>query len=115
MKKFVFLLWVLSIPTILISQIQVVPFPANVAAGKGEFRINSSFCISTAVQDPAFINAVNRFYQQLNRQTAAYFVQDYIAPGLGGAMRINPGAAQVLSVGMDESYQLVITTQSIEL
>jgi hexosaminidase len=115
MKKYAFLLALLSIHSFLIAQIQVVPFPENLAMGKGQFRINSNFSISTAAQDPVFIHAVNRFYQQLNRQTSAYFIQDYITPGLNGTMRIQPGNAQALSIGMDESYQLVITPQAIDL
>ena len=115
MKKFAFLLWVLSIPSLVISQIKVIPFPENVSTGQGQFRINSSFSISTTTQDPTLIKAVNRFYQQLNRQTAAYFIQDYITPGLSGTMRIQPGNAQALSIGMDESYQLAVTPQSIDL
>lgn len=115
MKKFVFLLWLFLAPACITAQVQMVPFPENLTTGKGQFRITSRFSISTTSQDPVFIQSVNRFYQQLNQHTSAYFNQDYITPGLTGALRIQPGNAQALWIEMDESYQLAITSESIDL
>ncbi len=101
--------------TVVSAQTNVLPYPASVNMGQGRFRINSKFSISTAVQDPVMLKSLNRFYQRLNRKSSAYFMQDYITPGLQGAMQVQVTSVQPLQIGMDESYTLSIGQQAILL
>jgi len=98
----------------------LMPMPKQVSRQAGSFAIDDKFSISidADVKDTILFKAVNRFYQALNRKTSAYFsIPRFSAdkPAKDGAMKLKVVKKSEFLPGVDESYQLNVWENGIEL
>ncbi len=89
--------------------------PANVQSGAGQLAINQSFSVAVAgSHDPVLDSAVQRFIDQLSRQTGIPF-----RPKAGAAPTLqvhgDHGLQPVLKLGEDESYELTVADSGAKL
>src|SRR5664279_4561532 len=76
-------------------QLNLMPMPANVQAGAGQLAINQSFSVAVAGNhDASLDSAIQRFVDQLSRQTGIPF-------------RPTSGAAPTLQIHSDHGLQAV--------
>ena len=96
-------------------QLNLMPMPANVQQGNGVLPVVQSFSVSiTGVHDPALEAGVQRFIDQLSRQTGIPF-----RPKAGSAATLTVHADKaletVLKLSEDESYQLSVSDSGAQL
>jgi hexosaminidase len=95
-------------------QLNLMPWPSNVEMGSGQLRIDESLSIlpdTHGYQDPRMSGAIDRFLQQLSRQTGIPKRQ-FERPLSGRAtfsFSIQHASKNVDELGEDESYVLQIT------
>jgi len=89
--------------------------PASVQAGTGQLAINQSFSVAVAgSHDAALGSAVQRFVDQLSRQTGIPFrPMSGAAPTL--QVHADHGLQAVQKLGEDESYELAVTDSGAKL
>lgn len=97
-------------------QLAVMPLPAHVTMGQGEFPINGSFGIKLeGYTEPRLVRAQARFLGTLSKETGiplwrtAQFNPPHFIVKTGGA------SDAVQQLGEDESYQLAITPTEVTL
>ncbi|SPF47739.1 Beta-N-acetylhexosaminidase [Candidatus Sulfotelmatobacter kueseliae] len=96
-------------------QLNLMPMPASVQPGAGQFAISQSFSVAvTGFHDAALDREVQRFQTQLSRQTGIPFRPK---PGASPALEIHAGHGReaVQKLGEDESYELTITDSAAKL
>src|SRR5579863_6101276 len=93
--------------------LNLMPMPASVQMGSGQLPIDASFT-ATHFHDWSLNGEVNRFEEQLERQTGIPFRPKPDAPIV---LRIHPtGNRQaVQKLGEDESYELTVTPTGAQL
>jgi hexosaminidase len=96
-------------------QLNLMPMPASVQAGTGQFAIIQSFSVAVSgSHDAALDSAVRRFIDQLSRQTGIPF-----RPKAGAAATLqvhaDHGLQPVQKLGEDESYELTVTDSGAKL
>src|SRR5580698_9102695 len=98
------------------SQLALMPWPAHVTEGQGQFVIDGSFAVAVHdYPDTRVLEGRRRFLETLGRETGIPFALD--VPTDKGAFVIStaaPGEA-VEQLGEDESYHLVVATDHVEL
>ena len=98
------------------SQLALMPWPAHVTEGQGQFVIDGSFAVAVHdYPDTRVLEGRRRFLETLGRETGIPFAVD--VPTDKGAFVIStaaPGEA-VEQLGEDESYHLVVATDHVEL
>jgi hexosaminidase len=98
-------------------RIDLMPMPSGVQAGTGELAIDRTFSISVAgFHDAALDRGVQRFVEQLSRQTGMRLDQELAAvasPTL--LIQTERDREKVQRVGEDESYELVIAESGAKL
>jgi len=99
----------------LAADLNLMPWPAHVAAGRGALPLERSLTISVRAADPRVAGAVKRFVIQLRRQTGTPF--DVQFPEAGGRIDIVCGAVgpEVQQLGEDESYTLAVDEHQARL
>ena len=108
-----FFLCALLIPKSICAQqlaLNLMPMPASVQPGTGSLRIDSSFSVAlTGHTEPRLERAVERFLQQLARQTA---FPVSLKPGKSAqatlVIHLDHPSKEIQEVGEDESYILEI-------
>ncbi len=110
-----FLAALLSVPAVSQTQLNLMPMPASVQQGTGQLPITQAFSVSvTGTHDPALDAAVQRFTQQLSRQTGIPF-----RPKSGAAATLevhaDHGLEAVQKLGEDESYELSVTDSGAKI
>jgi hexosaminidase len=96
--------------------LNLMPLPARVAQGDGQFVIDGSFAVAADENaDPRMVLAKKRFMEVLWRETGIPFAVE--APAGKAAFVIHTAGASeaVQQVGEDESYHLVVSTNKVEL
>ncbi|MGA2185045.1 MAG: family 20 glycosylhydrolase [Bryobacteraceae bacterium] len=99
----------------LAADLNLMPWPAHVAAGKGALALEGSLTISVHGGDQRVAHAVERFVAQLRRQTGTPFDAEF--PADSGRIVIacgGPGAG-VQQLGNDESYTLTVDDHQARL
>ena len=98
-------------------QISTMPLPASSRPGSGQFVIDQSFSVSlTGHKDKRVERGIQRFLQQLSRQTGMPFVNKSAESSRGGlTIRTEHGSKQVQELGEDESYDLQVTSSGAQL
>jgi hexosaminidase len=96
-------------------QLNLMPMPASVQPGTGQLAINQSFSVAvTGSHDASLDGAVQRFKEQLSRQTGIPFRPK---PDATPTLQVHSDHAlqPVQKLGEDESYELTITDSGAKL
>ena len=94
----------------------LMPLPAQVKPGTGEFLINNGFgVILEGYREPRLDKAKQRFLDLLSRQTGIPLWREAALNKPMFFVKTAGPSAPVQEVGEDESYHLEITTQEIHL
>jgi hexosaminidase len=96
-------------------QLNLMPMPASVQAGTGQLAINQSFSVAVGgSHDAALDSAVQRFTDQLSRQTGIPFRPK---AGVGPTLQVHAdhGLQPVQKLGEDESYELTVSDSGAKL
>jgi len=96
-------------------QLNLMPMPASVQPGTGQFAIRQSFSVAAAgFKKTALDREIQRFQTQLSRQTGIPFRPK---PGVPPTLEINAGHGReaVQKLGEDESYELTVTDSGAKL
>jgi hexosaminidase len=97
--------------------LNLMPFPASVQPGTGSLRVDSSFSVALAGHaEPRLDRGVERFLQQLARQTA---LPISLKPSKVGkatlVIQTDHASKEIQEVGEDESYILDVSTASARI
>ena len=116
------LVLLLFLPAITVSAVAqadpwpLMPMPAHLQQGTGQFFVNSSFTLGfEGYREPRLDSAAARFLQRLSRQTG---IPLPTAPSDSHAkfvIRCRQASAKIQEVGEDESYRLEITSSDVKL
>ena len=97
--------------------LKLMPMPSSVQAGTGSLRVDSSFSVAlTGFTEPRLERSVERFLQQLARQTG---IPLNFKPAKSGqatlVIRTDHPGKEIQEVGEDESYSLEVTPAGAKL
>lgn len=94
----------------------MMPEPAHVTQGEGEFFIDGNFCVAIKGYDePRLARAGQRFLDILSKETGIPFKRDAVASQSHFIIQTNGPSAAVQQLGEDESYSLTISSSGVEL
>ncbi len=98
-------------------QLNLMPYPASVQLGSGSLRVDASFSVALTGHTEARLDrAVQRFQQQLFRQTAIPFaLKASSSPKAALVIHTEHASKDVQELGEDESYTLEVTTDGAKL
>jgi hexosaminidase len=98
-------------------QLNLMPWPSSVQAGGGSLRVDASFSVAvTGHTEPRLDRAVQRFLQQLSRQTAvSSFTRGPAASKATLVIRTDHAGKEIPELGEDETYVLEITADGAKL
>src|SRR6266403_840202 len=114
------ILWVMLYPTMIAAQqpaLSLIPIPANLQAGSGSLRVDSSFTFALAGHsEPRLDRAAERFLRQLALQTSIP-LSPKPAKNSNATLMIHTGRAsrEIQEVGEDESYVLEVSATGAKL
>jgi len=94
----------------------LMPLPSSISAGQGDFSITSSFTVAySATPDERLTEAVKRALWRVQVASGVAVAHAAVVPS-GGSLSIAVGSDPALqSLDEDESYQLTISSQGIQL
>jgi hexosaminidase len=96
--------------------LSLMPLPASAQLGTGRLRIDSSFTVALTGHTEARLGrAVQRFLQQLSRQTAIPFSAKAAASKVALVLRTDHASKEVQELGEDETYVLEVAADSAKL
>ena len=97
--------------------LSLMPVPANVQAGNGSLRVDSSFSVTlTGYTEPRLEQAAARFRKQLSRQTALLLsAKPADAAKATLVVHTDHASKPIQEVGEDESYVLEVTATGAKL
>src|SRR5438067_1018397 len=97
--------------------LNLLPVPASVQAGTGSLRVDSSFSVAlTGHTEPRLERAVERFLQQLARQTALPLnLKPAKSPQATLVVHTDHASREIQEVGEDESYILEVASAGAKL
>ena len=94
----------------------LMPLPAQVKPGEGEFLINNGFGITLqGFQEPRLERAKQRFLNVLSKQTGIPLWREAVLNQPSFFVNTKGASAAVQQVGEDESYHLQITATEVHL
>ena len=99
-------------------QLNLMPMPSTVQTGTGKLLIDPSFSVGiTGQSDPLLARAVDRFLNDLRRQTGMLPLDMKVGDAANAALVVHAvGRANAfLELGEDESYSLVVTTSGAKI
>jgi hexosaminidase len=122
MRTIFILLMLCSVPMPMAAQpqaaVNLMPIPANLRMGTGRLAIDPSFSVAiSANSDPRLQRAVERFLNDLRRQTGMLPLNMRVTDASKATLVIRAEHAnkEVLALGEDESYSLDVTSSSAKL
>jgi len=122
MRTIFILLMLCSVPMPMAAQpqpaVNLMPIPANLRMGTGRLAIDPSFSVAiSANSDPRLQRAVERFLNDLRRQTGMLPANMRVTDASKATLVIRAEHAnkEVLALGEDESYSLDVTSSSAKL
>jgi len=122
MRTIFILLMLCSVPMPMAAQpqaaVNLMPIPTNLRMGTGRLAIDPSFSVAiSANSDPRLQRAVERFLNDLRRQTGMLPVNVRVTDASKATLVIRAEHAnkEVLALGEDESYSLDVTSSSAKL
>jgi hexosaminidase len=119
-RGFGFLLCLLFLPEWTSAQqpvLNLMPMPASVQVGTGSLHVDSSFSVAlTGHIEPRLERAVERFLQQLGRQTALPLSRKPAKSASSTLIiRTDHASKEIQEVGEDESYTLEVNSNGAKL
>src|ERR1700757_431140 len=91
-------------------ELDVMPMPAKVQMGSGQFLVDQSFTIGIAgAKDTRIEHAAERFVERLARQTAIPFKATLGGPDAKLVLNAQKADNNLLALGSDESYVLEVS------
>ncbi len=94
----------------------LMPLPAQVTPGAGEFLIGNGFGVALeGFQEPRLDHAKQRFLDVLSRQTGIPLWREAYLNKTSFFVKTGGASATIQSVGEDESYRLQITADAVHL
>jgi hexosaminidase len=97
------------------STLPIMPQPASVKQGSGEFLIDTRFAVTLdGFTEPRLLRARQRFLDILNRETGIPFGLEPSTPSLFQIHTDGPSAA-IQKLGEDESYHLEVAPGAVHL
>ena len=122
MRTIFILLMLCSVPMPMAAQpqaaVNLMPIPTNLRMGTGRLAIDPSFSVAiSANSDPRLQRAVERFLNDLRRQTGMLPVNVRVTDASKATLVIRAEHAnkEVLALGEDESYSLDVTSSTAKL
>ena len=122
MRTIFILLMLCSVPMPMAAQpqaaVNLMPIPTNLRMGTGRLAIDPSFSVAiSANSDPRLQQAVERFLNDLRRQTGMLPLDMRVTDASKATLVIRAEHAnkEVLALGEDESYSLDVTSSSAKL
>jgi len=98
------------------TELALMPMPAHVMQGEGQFLIDGSFGIGLGrTTDPVIVSATRRFLTTLSRETGIPLSGEANANQPNFTINTAGAVEPVLQLGEDESYHLVVTTTHVQL
>ena len=97
-------------------QLPLMPMPAHVAPGEGEFLIDGSLGLGLeGYVDPSLQSGMQRFFATLSRETGIPFTPEAHSHQPSFIIKTARASRPVQELGEDESYRLEITASHVEL
>jgi len=98
-------------------QLNLMPWPSSVQAGSGSLRVEARFSVAqTGHTEARQERAVQRFLQQLSRQTGIPSFAKPVASGKGTlTIHTDHESKEIQELGEDESYVLEVTPEGAKL
>jgi hexosaminidase len=98
------------------SSLPLMPLPAHVTAGEGQFLIDGSFSVGLeGYTEPRLLLARQRFLDRLSRETGIPFESQTQASQPSFTIKTGEASAPVQQLGEDESYHLKVTANHVQL
>jgi len=100
------------------TEINLMPYPAEIIIGNGQFRLTSEFKIGIDNGSQRLFDAATRFLRRLDGRTGLFFSQNYLGNkdnNKNAALFIQISREGSVELNEDESYELKITTNQIAL
>jgi hexosaminidase len=98
------------------AELALMPMPAHVTQGEGQFLIDGSFGVGLdGANDPVIVSATRRFMATLTRETGIPFAGGVNANQPSFTIKTSGTIKPVLQLGEDESYRLVVTATHVRL
>jgi len=98
------------------SPLAIMPAPAHVTQGEGEFFIDGSFGVAMkGYEEPRLVRARQRFLDILSKETGIQFKRGAVVGPSHFIIQTAGPSAMVQQLGEDESYHLAISTTDVEL
>ncbi|NOX64352.1 MAG: family 20 glycosylhydrolase, partial [Chlorobi bacterium] len=100
------------------TNLPLMPYPKEVKIGSGKFRLDKDFTLSVKKSDEKIYAYATRFLRRLDERTGLFFSQDFITAindPSDSQLEISFNKSEELKLGVDESYQLIITPDKINL
>ncbi len=102
-----------------VPQLKIMPIPKEIRQSGEKFRLTVNFSLRVNGKcHPRLYRAATRFLRRLSGRTGLFFQQDFITaqtPGKKGAFLIRCNRPGKVKLREDESYQLTITQDRIQL
>ncbi len=100
--------------------LHLMPVPAQIEVGSGTFEVEEDFAVSIAGEggSPRLQRGVRRMLRRLSDRSTLFFPNETFLDfesHQNAALRINAERTGELTLGEDESYQLKVTAEGIEL
>jgi len=96
--------------------LDLMPLPAHVAQGEGQFLIDGSLAVAVeGYPDPRVVEGRRRFLERLGSETGIPFVEDRSASKASFVIHTAGPSEAVQQLGEDESYHLAISATQVEL
>lgn len=100
------------------TNLPLMPYPKEVKIGSGKFRLDKDFTLSVKNYDEKVFAYATRFLRRLDDRTGLFLSQDFITAindPSDSQLEISFNKSEELKLGIDESYQLIITPDKINL
>ena len=99
-----------------VSPLTMMPVPAHVVQGEGEFVIDGGFGVALeGYNEPRLERARQRFLEMLSRETGIPLWREAVGNRPQFVVRVSGPSAPVQMLGEDESYQLKVSPTGVQL
>ena len=97
------------------ASLPIMPLPASVTPGQGEFAIDGQFTVGfKGFTEPRLDRARNRFLNVLFAETGIPFSREAAPVGPRFEIEVKGPSETIEKLGEDESYQLAVTSDSVD-